>query len=493
MPPPKLLVRREIPADIGHVFYLARLPTKAATPGEVLPTNLPDRVLWLAVLSRRGLKIGELHKSPLIIDTAQGKRAALALVSDRQSRFDRLTLLRKALQPLIDETPKELAIVDLSSTPSVLDDALLVALLSGAPLPAMKKEPAKNIKRIIVIAPGQEENFATQIALAEANTLARELTALPPNVLTPIEYRRRLVALADEKGWQREEYDFRKLKQLGAGAFCAVAQGSAENDAAIVHLAWRAKSKRKLSRIALVGKGICFDTGGHNLKPAKYMHGMHEDMAGSAVALGLLHAISALDLPVAIDAYLAIARNDLSPNAYAQGDVVRALDGTTIEVVHTDAEGRMVLADTLALAAREKPDLIIDFATLTGSMMTALGARYSGVFASNPALGALAVACGDEAGERLCLFPLDEDYEAALESKVADVKQCTMEGDADHILAARFLKRFVGERAWLHLDLSAARCEGGLGAISSETTGFGVLWGLTFVRRHLAATGQIQE
>jgi leucyl aminopeptidase len=212
------------------------------------------------------------------------------------------------------------------------------------------------------------------------------------------------------------------------------------------------------------------------------MAGMHEDMAGSAVALALLCAAAELKLPIAIDCWLAIARNHISPTAYAQGDIVTALNGTTIEVVHTDAEGRMVLADTLALATKAQPDLTIDFATLTGSMITALGTRYSGVFATNDALAALAVAAGKESGERVCVFPQDEDYEAALESKVADVKQCTLENDADHILAARFLGRFVGKTPWIHVDLSAASCNGGLGAVASDTTGFGVSWGLALLR-----------
>jgi leucyl aminopeptidase len=288
-------------------------------------------------------------------------------------------------------------------------------------------------------------------------------------------------ALAGERGWKIEEYDFKRLKKMGAGAFCAVAQGSGHEDAAVVHLAYRPKGAQR--RVALVGKGICFDTGGHNLKPAKYMAGMHEDMNGSAVALALLQAVQDLRLPVAIDCWLAIAENHLSPEAYIQGDIVTALDGSTIEIVHTDAEGRLVLADTLALAARLKPELIVDFATLTGSMHYALGSRYSGIFASDDALGALAVAAGRSSGERVCAFPLDADYEPALDSKVADIKQCTLEGEADHILAARFLKRFTKDLPWLHMDLSASSCSGGLGATASDLTGFGVAWGAMFLER----------
>ncbi len=215
------------------------------------------------------------------------------------------------------------------------------------------------------------------------------------------------------------------------------------------------------------------------------MHGMHEDMNGSAVALGILQAVTALDLPVTLDVWLAIAQNHLSPDAYKQNDVVTALNGTRIEIIHTDAEGRMALADTLTLAARAKPDVIIDFATLTGSMVSALGTRYSGVLGNRPDLLAQAVAAGAASGERVCAFPMDEDYESALDSKVADIKQCTLEGEADHILAARFLSRFVEGLPWLHVDLSACNCKEGLGAVASDVTGFGVAWGVTWIEQSL--------
>jgi leucyl aminopeptidase len=180
---------------------------------------------------------------------------------------------------------------------------------------------------------------------------------------------------------------------------------------------------------------------------------------------------------------MAIAQNHLSPRAYKQNEIVTALNGTTIEVVHTDAEGRMVLADTLTLAARGRPDLIVDFATLTGSMHIALGDRYSGVFATSDALARAAVAAASATGERVCMFPFDDDYDEALESAVADVKQCTMEGGADHILATRLMQRFTDKRPWIHVDLSASSCKGGLGAVGTDVTGFGVAWGIELLSK----------
>ena len=216
------------------------------------------------------------------------------------------------------------------------------------------------------------------------------------------------------------------------------------------------------------------------------MQGMHEDMNGSAVALGILLAATRAKLAVNIDCWMALAQNHLSPRAYKQNEVITALNGTTIEIVHTDAEGRMVLADTLALAARgkpNKPDVMIDFATLTGSMHMALGSRYSGIFATSEALARVALAAGVTSGERVCIFPMDDDYDPALDSTIADVKQCTVDGEADHILAARLLQRFTGKRPWIHVDLSAHSCKGGLGAVGTDATGFGVGWGVALLHK----------
>ena len=471
----------ELPGQ-SHVLFL--LPA-----GDGLPQALPRRELWLAVLARRGTKAKELAKSPLAIDLPEGGRAACVMIAGDAARFERLTALRQGVMALLDETPKEIAIVDLGAGRDAALDAAYVACVNGVPLPAQKKKPAKALAKILLHAADIDTaDLAAVLALADANQLARELTVLPPNELTPATYRKRIRTLAKAQGWQIEEYDYRRLKKMGAGAFCAVAQGSDHEDAAIVHLRYRPKGAKR--RVALVGKGICFDTGGHNLKPARYMQGMHEDMNGSAVVLGLLQTITATRQPLAVDAWLAIAHNHLSPGAYKQNDIVTALDGTSIEIVHTDAEGRMVLADTLTLASRAKPELIVDFATLTGSMHSALGSRYAGVFASSDALAAQAVGAGRASGERVCVFPMDADYETGetgLESKVADVKQCTLAGEADHILAARFLKRFTDDLPWVHLDLSASSCGGGLGAVATDVTGFGVAWGAAFLSHWRAA------
>jgi leucyl aminopeptidase len=198
-------------------------------------------------------------------------------------------------------------------------------------------------------------------------------------------------------------------------------------------------------------------------------------MQGSAVALGTLLALSDLRVRFPVDCWLALAQNHVGSRAYKPNDVVTACNGTSIEVKHTDAEGRMVLADTLALASKEKPQVMIDYATLTGACVYALSSRYSGAFSNRDSLHTSLTAAGCDSGERVWPFPLDKDFDDALKSEIADTLQCSLEGEADHILATRFLKRFVDEKInWVHVDLAASNHKGGLGHIPTDTTGFGV-------------------
>jgi leucyl aminopeptidase len=320
---------------------------------------------------------------------------------------------------------------------------------------------------------------------------------LPPNVLDAGGYRRLLLDFARHLGLGFKFYDEAQLKRLGAGAFLAVSQGNGTRDAGIMHLAYRPASAPRdaaaragnrrgtvAPAVSLVGKGICFDTGGTNLKTHKGMLDMHTDMEGSAVAIGSLYALQALRSPLAIDCWLAITENRTGPLAYKPQDVVRAYNGTTIQVIHTDAEGRMALADTLSLAASRKPRAIIDYATLTGACISALTERYSGAFTNRPEAREHIEAAGASSGERVWCFPMDADFDSDLESPVADVLQCAADGKGDHILAARFLNRFVPKDiAWLHLDLAAGSRHGGLGHIATEITGFGVRYTVDLVRR----------
>lgn len=452
--------------------------------------QLPGEQMLHDLLARRNKSLSCISEKAVSANLPNGALCAWVMIDSSQSRFEQQTLMRQAWQLLLEENPSEvhIAVYGLASQKQMLAElAISVGWINGASLPVRKRKlEKKSLEHLHLYGFADADAFVIERAQAEGNFLARGLTVLPPNELTPGAYREQIKKLAASEHWQYEEYTLDQLRELGAGAFVAVAQGSHMQDAAIVHLRRNVAMERSAKTIALVGKGICFDTGGHNLKPAKYMYGMHEDMNGSAIALGVLLAATRSDLPINIDCWLAIAQNHIGPQAFKQNDVITALNGTTIEIIHTDAEGRLVLADTLVLAAKEKPDLIIDYATLTGSLITALGSRYSGVFTNRDYLAQQAVTTGQTSGERVCVFPIDKDYEADLESKIADIKQCMIEGDYDHILAACFLRHFVEDIPWIHMDLSACNHKDGLGAVSTDVTGFGVIWSLHFLREILS-------
>lgn len=408
-----------------------------------------------------------------------GSHLTLACVKTDISSFELLTLARKLAAAQLDTDPREITLCmpGLSAALTVrVAEAIISALLAATfVMPSYKKKPKKaaRLGHLQIFDLKANQDFTRSIAEAEGNNLARFLTSLPPNELTPGKYRQRVSKLAKQYKWEMKFLDQKTLARKKAGAFLAVAQGSPVADAGIVHLRYK-PAKRSSKKLALVGKGICFDTGGMNLKPARYMHGMHEDMEGSAVALGTLLALTQLKSDYTIDCWLALAQNHIGPKAYKQNDVVTASNGVSIEIIHTDAEGRMVLADTLAIAADQKPDMIIDYATLTGACVGALGTVYSGAFCNRDALVPKVIAAGRHSGERVWPFPSDEDYESDLESQIADIKQCTLGSEPDHILATRFLGKFVNDMPWLHIDLSAGNNKGGLAHIPTDTTGFGV-------------------
>ena len=482
-----------------------RIP--ATLPGaNALQETLKRRRKKPASMCRQAARGGKMPVAALIPEATLpgGGLIRWLAVNPDDSAFLRQQALREALSPLLAESPARVDIVLHGNpvfTDSVLSDAAYVGCVNRVSLPKTVRPEGGAKKRANVtkasvagvlrfwvgadLKAAQRAVYSSALdwarSKAEANLLARSLCVLPPNQLTPGTFKAHIPELLKGSGIKTEVYDLARLRRLKAGAFLAVAQGSTIPDAAIIHLSYVPKVANS-PHISLVGKGICFDTGGHNLKPARYMAGMHEDMAGAAIALSVIRAAARLRLPVRLDAWLALSRNDISPDAYCQGDIVVAMNGLTIEIVHTDAEGRMVLADTLTLAARKKPDMVVDFATLTGSMTMALGNRMSGFFATDADAALQLAMAGEAAGERVMAFAMPDDYDAALESQVADVKQCTLDGEADHTLAARFLNLFVGDVPWMHVDLSAASCKGGLGAVGTETTGFGAALALQFLR-----------
>jgi leucyl aminopeptidase len=469
-------------------------------PAEPSPADwsaVPHGNLLRTLYRRRERKPGEP------VQLRVGERAETLVIAvclaGAASTFERLTAAGKLARLALEIEPGSLLLYAHGGDGGVMQAALnatVAALQAAAFRFATFKTDAKlhrPLARIDISATDKLTALDLTLATSAGNNLARWLTALPPNTLDAAGYKRLLQDFARRLGLEFKFYGEAQLKRLGAGAFLAVSQGNGTRDAGIVHLVYRpgvaapARPSRRTSSppaVCLVGKGICFDTGGTNLKTHKGMLDMHMDMEGSAVAVGSLYALHSLRSSLAVDCWLAITENRTGPLAYKPQDVVRAHNGTTVQVIHTDAEGRMVLADTLSLAASTKPRAIIDYATLTGACVYALTERYSGAFTNRPEARDLIEAAGLSSGERVWCFPMDADFDTDLESTVADVLQCTTEGKGDHILAARFLNRFVPKTvAWLHLDLAAGARTGGLAHIATEITGFGVRYTLDLLQR----------
>jgi leucyl aminopeptidase len=412
-------------------------------------------------------------------------------VFDATSAFGSLTWARRLMAECLRGKPAKLGVIALDPDAQTARRALL-ALVAAAEAAAFALPSFKTDKKALGAPLRSMQIFASEprLELRDAraqgfgNNVARWFTALPPNELSATSYRKAIDTLIKPYPITSKFLGERELTRLKAGAFLAVAQGSAARDAGIAHLSYR-PARSKQAAVALVGKGVLFDTGGTNLKPFKGMLDMHTDMQGSAVALGVLLALAELQVPYAVDAWLAITENRLSASAYKSQDVVYAANGTSIQVIHTDAEGRMVLADALALAARAEPAVIIDYATLTGSCVAALTDQYSGVFSNRAAADRLLIDTGIASGERVWPFPMDADFDELLKSEIADIKQCVVDNDGDHILAARFLNRFVPEHIpWIHVDLSAGQHKGGLAHVPSDITGFGVRFTLELLCNH---------
>jgi leucyl aminopeptidase len=441
--------------------------------------GLPHAPLWAALY--RQAPRGEAP--PLLVARLPNPRhtlAAVGFLAPGASAYARLELAGRLMRELVPSGARSLqchaAGFESDEAAAVLEALASAALAAAAPMPQRRSRPLPAPRlRTLDVHGGRAADLGYAAGVAAGNHLARWLTTLPPNELDCVAYRRALATLARRQGWSFRFHDERALARLGAGAFLAVSRANAHRGAGIVHLGHRPRGASARRRVALVGKGICFDTGGVNLKTHKGMHRMHGDMQGSAVAVGTMLALQRLDVPVAVDCWLALTENEIGPRAFRPQEVVRATNGVTIEVVHSDAEGRMVLADTLALAARARPALLLDFATLTGACVNALTERYSGVFTTRPALAAALQDAGRASGERVWGFPMDEDFDHELESAVADVKQCVADSRGDHILAARFLSRFVPAGVpWAHVDLSSGERKGGLAHVPTEFTGFGV-------------------
>ncbi len=315
----------------------------------------------------------------------------------------------------------------------------------------------KNISQINVFIEGSIEKASVEQEieqgkiLAEATNFARNLVNEPPNVLTPSELANRASSMAKQVGLECEIFDKTKITELGMGGLLGVSQGSAEPPQFIV-LRYRGGQATDKG-MALVGKGITFDTGGISIKPAAGMDEMKGDMGGAAAVLGAMQAIGTLKPAINVTALVPTCENMPSGTAYRPGDILRISNGKTIEIVNTDAEGRLILADALSYAVKEGLSPIVDLATLTGAIVVALGNITTGVFSNDEQLTNEIVAAGRVTGEKFWAMPMDEEYGELIKSDIADVKQ-TGSRAGSSITAAKILEQFVGDTKWAHLDIA---------------------------------------
>ncbi len=338
-----------------------------------------------------------------------------------------------------------------------------------------------------------EENGATEIALAvedpaaarhaaksreavaEGVLIARTLVNEPANVLTPEEFAKRARDL-EKLGVEVKVLDEAAMKQLGMGALLAVGQGS-ERDSRLVIMRWRGdKGKEGKSKpIAFLGKGVVFDTGGISMKPSAGMEDMKADMAGAACVVGLMHALAARKAKADIIGAIGVVENMPGPSAQRPGDILTSMSGQTVEIISTDAEGRLVLADVLwYVQDKFKPQFMVDLATLTGAVMVALGQEYAGLFSNDDELSKKLIAAGEETNEKVWRLPLGPTYDKLLDSKFADMKN-TGGRHGGSITAAQFLQRFVNGTPWAHLDVAGMSMNSPASDINqSWGTGFGV-------------------
>lgn len=311
-------------------------------------------------------------------------------------------------------------------------------------------------------------------ALEEGTFFTRDLVSEPGNILHPDEYAKRLLKLK-KYGLKVTVYNEKKLKKLGLNALVGVGQGSIRGSY-LVTIEWKG-SKSNIKPLSFVGKGVCFDTGGISLKPAKFMEDMTYDMAGSAVVVGLMKNFAIRKAKINVVGVVGLVENMPGGNAQRPGDIVKSYSGKTIEVLNTDAEGRLVLADALTFTEKKfKPQLMVDLATLTGAIIVCLGSEYAGLFSNNDKLSKQLFDAGEKVDEKVWRLPLHKNYDKLMNSKNADMQNINYVGGAGSTTAAQFLQRFIiNKTPWAHLDIAGMAFSKYAGALNSGgATGYGV-------------------
>ena len=341
-----------------------------------------------------------------------------------------------------------------------------------------KYKTKKNKKKISINVIGKNKpNITDQLkfkSIEEGTFFARDLVSEPGNVLHPDEYSKRIISLR-KFGLKVKTFNEKQLKKLGMNTLLGVGQGSIRGSY-LVTIEWNGLKDRS-KPLAFVGKGVCFDTGGLSLKPAKFMEDMTYDMAGSAVVVGLMKSLALRKAKVNAVGVVGLVENMPGGNAQRPGDIVKSYSGKTVEILNTDAEGRLVLADALTYTEEKfKPKFIIDLATLTGAIIVSLGSEYAGLFSNDDKLSKQLIEAGEDVEEKVWRMPLNKNFDRLIDSKNADMQNINYVGGAGSTTAAQFLQRFIlNKTPWAHLDIAGMAFSKYGGALNSGgATGYGV-------------------
>ncbi len=451
----------------GALRQAAKLEDFNAKPGETL------KVAVSGIGARNVLLVG-------LGEGAFGEKDARALAVRAASAAAKYALVAIALPEGSDD------LIRAAAEGAMTGAYRYTRYLTGDRLPKRVLEAA----RLVVSRKDKKASAAVEAGavLAESVVLVRDLVNAPPNDLTPTDLADEAKKACEAHGVTYRQWDKKALEELGMNLFLAVNRGSAE-EPRMVQMTYEPEVALTKKKVVFVGKGLTFDSGGLCIKPATGMIDMKCDMAGAATTIGIVVAAARLKLPIEVHGFFGATENMTGASAYRPGDVFKSYEGKSVEIINTDAEGRLVLADVLAYAAKTvEPDYMIDHATLTGACMVALGPWTSGLFATDDELAAYYQRASEREGESYWRLPLNDELRESLRSDVADLKH-TGDRYGGTITAALFLKEFVGKTKWMHLDIAGpAFLERAHGVFPKGGTGFGVATGVRFLET-LAASG----
>ena len=421
-------------------------------------------------------------KSILTVNTSDKQNFILIKLKRNQKSIDNEKIGAKFYDFIKSNSIIDITFIDKNFTDQKLGQFFIEEFLHGIELKSYEFKKYKSKKEV--------ENFKINIfsknnkfkitnskrfnSLISGINFTKELVSEPGNILHPDEYAKRLSSLKKD-GLKVTILDEKKLKKLGMNSLLGVGQGSIRGSY-LVCLEWNG-AKNNSKPLAFVGKGVCFDTGGISLKPAKFMEDMTYDMAGSAVVVGLMKNLALRKAKVNAVGVVGLVENMPGGNAQRPGDIVKSYSGKTIEILNTDAEGRLVLADALTYTEKKyKPKFIVDLATLTGAIIVSLGSEYAGLFSNDDKLSNQLYEAGLKVEEKVWRMPLNENYDKLINSKNADMQNINYQGGAGSTTAAQFLQRFIlNNTPWAHLDIAGMAFSKYNGALNSwGATGFGV-------------------